>query len=276
MTTPYEEVQRYHRAMTPPLIDIGINLTHDSYDADRPAVLARARAAGLVHLVITGTSVEGSEQAAQLAATDRAFLSATAGVHPHHAHDLTAAGLPALRALLDHPSVRAVGECGLDYFRDYSPRDEQRRAFEWQLQLATERGLPVFLHQRDAHADFLAMLKAAGPLPPCVAHCFTGTLAEAEDYLALGLHIGITGWICDERRGMHLQEVVRRIPADRLMIETDGPYLLPRTLSPKPASRRNEPAFLTEVARVVAAARGEPVASLATSSSAVAARFFGL
>ena len=139
-----------------------------------------------------------------------------------------------------------------------------------------ERGLPVFLHQRDAHADFLAILKAAGPLPPCVAHCFTGSVAEAEDYLALGLCIGITGWICDERRGGHLAEVVARIPADRLMIETDGPYLLPRTLSPKPASRRNEPAFLTEVARVVAAARGESVTSLGASTTATATRFFGL
>ena len=124
------------------------------------------------------------------------------------------------------------------------------------------------------HGDEFAMLKAAGPLPPCVAHCFTGTLAEAEDYLALGLNIGITGWICDERRGGHLHDVVRRIPVDRLMIETDGPYLLPRTLSPKPASRRNEPAFLTEVARVVAEARGESVASLAASSTEVTTRFF--
>jgi TatD DNase family protein len=262
--------------MIAPLIDIGINLTHDSYDSDRAGVLARARAAGLVHLIITGTTLSGSAQAVELATTDPTFLSATAGVHPHHAHEFSKADLPALRALLDHPCVRAVGECGLDYFRDYSPRTEQRRAFEWQLELAIDRGLPVFLHQRDAHEDFLAVLKAAGPLPPCVAHCFTGTLAEAEDYLALGLNIGITGWICDERRGGHLHEVVRKIPADRLMIETDGPYLLPRTLSPKPSSRRNEPAFLTEVARVVAEARDESVAALATSTSQVAKRFFRL
>jgi len=261
--------------MHPPLIDIGINLTHDSYDADRAAVLQRARDAGLVHLVITGASLEGAEHAAALADSDPTFLSATAGVHPHHASELTHATRSRLAEAMSHPRVRAAGECGLDYFRDYSPRSDQRQAFEWQLEMAIERGLPVFLHQRDAHADFVAVLKAAGPLPPCVAHCFTGSVQEAEEYLAMGLHIGITGWICDERRGRHLEDVVRRIPEDRLMIETDGPYLLPRTLQPKPASRRNEPAFLPAVARVIAAARGESVAALAAHTTQTAARFFG-
>ena len=262
--------------MTAPLIDIGINLTHDSFDADRPELLARARAAGLVHLVITGASLEGSEKALALARTDPSFLSATAGVHPHAASELNSETKPRLLASLDDPTLKAAGECGLDYFRDYSPRADQRRAFEWQLERAIERRLPLFLHQRDAHADFLAVLKAAGPLPPAVAHCFTGTQAEAEDYLALGLHIGITGWICDERRGQHLLDVVRMIPDDRLMIETDGPYLLPRTLHPKPSSRRNEPAFLPEVARVVAAARGQLPEALAESTTQTASRFFRL
>jgi TatD DNase family protein len=262
--------------MPAPLIDIGINLTHDSFDADRDAVLARARAAGLVHCVITGASLAGSAAAVALAGEDPGFLSATAGVHPHHASELTRETLSQLAALFDQPIVRAAGECGLDYFRDYSPRKDQRQAFEWQLELAIARQRPIFLHQRDAHADFLAVLDAAGPLPPCVAHCFTGSIAEAEAYLERGLYIGITGWICDERRGRHLEEVVRIVPADRLMIETDGPYLLPRTLAPKPASRRNEPAFLPEVARVVAAARGESVESLAHSTTQTAARFFGL
>jgi TatD DNase family protein len=262
--------------MISPLIDIGINLTHDSFDADRTEVLARARAAGLIHLVITGASLEGSEQALALARTDPAFLSATAGIHPHHASELTSATHARLLAVLDAPDLRAAGECGLDYFRDYSPRPDQRRAFEWQLERAIERRLPLFLHQRDAHEDFLAVLKAAGPLPPAVAHCFTGTPAQAEDYLELGLHIGITGWICDERRGQHLVDVVRMIPEDRLMIETDGPYLLPRTLHPKPTSRRNEPAYLGEVARVVATARGTPIETLAHTTSQTAARFFRL
>ncbi|MBS0396703.1 MAG: TatD family hydrolase [Proteobacteria bacterium] len=260
-----------------PLVDIGINLAHDSFDADRDAVIARARRAGLVHLVVTGSSAPSSALAAGLAAAHPGLLSATAGVHPHHALELDEAALATLRSLLARTEVVAVGECGLDYFRDYSPRDAQRRAFERQLALAVETGKPLFLHQRDAHADFVAMLRAAGPgLPRAVAHCFTGTAEQAEEYLALGLHIGITGWICDERRGQHLAEVARRIPASRLMLETDGPYLLPRTLKPRPASRRNEPQYLTEVCRTVAAARAEEPRALALATSRTAAAFFGL
>jgi TatD DNase family protein len=259
-----------------PLVDIGINLTHDSYDADRERVLARAKAAGIAHLIVTGSSLASSPAAARLAATDPAFLSATAGVHPHHASELGPAEIPQLAELLALPHVVAVGECGLDYYRDLSPRTAQRRAFELQLALAARTRKPLFLHQRDAHADFIDMLAERGPrAPSAVAHCFTGTRAEAEEYLALGLYIGITGWICDERRGRHLQEVVRHVPADRLMLETDGPYLLPRTLRPKPASRRNEPAYLAEVCRVVAAARRESPETVARASSATAVAFFG-
>lgn len=261
----------------PPLIDIGINLTHDSYDADRDAVLARARAVGVTRLVVTGSSLASSPAAAALAARHPGVLWSTAGVHPHHAVELDASHRPALEALLARPEVVAVGECGLDYYRDLAPREAQRRAFELQLALSLESGKPLFLHQRDAHEDFLAMLRACGPrLPAAVAHCFTGSRAEAEAYLELGLHIGITGWICDERRGAHLLEVVARIPAERLMLETDGPYLLPRTLRPKPKTRRNEPAYLPEVCRVVAEARGETPESLARSTTRTAARFFGL
>ncbi len=269
--------ERYHSPMQrPPLVDIGINLTHETFESDRVEVLERARAAGLVHLVVTGSSVECSRAAQRLAAADLAFLSSTVGVHPHHAAELDLAALSELQALVGLPGVAAVGECGLDYFRDIAPRPVQRLAFERQLELSIATRKPLFLHQREAHEDFIAILKSAGgALPPAVAHCFTGTVEEAEAYLELGLHIGITGWICDERRGRHLTEVVRRIPAPRLMIETDGPYLLPRTLRPKPASRRNEPAFLAEVCRVVAAARGETAAVLAATTTATAAQFFG-
>ena len=260
-----------------PLVDIGINLTHESYDADRAEVLARARRAGLVHLVVTGSSLASSPAAARLAATDPDFLSATAGVHPHHAAELGPEGLAQLEALTRHPQVVAVGECGLDYFRDLAPRADQRRAFEAQVALAARTGKPLFLHQRDAHADFVAILKAAGAdRPRAVAHCFTGGRAEAEEYLAMGLCIGITGWICDERRGRHLEEVVRHVPPGRLMLETDGPYLLPRTLKPKPASRRNAPEYLPEVLAAVARARGEAPEALARATTATAQAFFGL
>jgi TatD DNase family protein len=257
------------------LIDIGVNLAHDSFDADRAAVMERARAAGVVQMVVTGASVEGTRKAIDLAAAHRDVMFATAGVHPHHAADLNAEALEQLGAMAREPAVVAVGECGLDYFRDFSPRDVQRRAFAAQLELAANLDKPVFLHQRDAHADFLAILREHG-IRNGVAHCFTAGEAERDAYLALGLHIGITGWINDERRGLHLREVVKGIPADRLMLETDAPYLLPRDLKPLPKSRRNEPRFLPQVAQAVAAARGAELVTVAAESTATARRFFAL
>ncbi len=183
-----------------------------------------------------------------------------------------------LEALARQPHVVAVGECGLDYFRDFSPRDVQRAAFARQLEIAARVGKPVFLHQRDAHEDFVAILRehASALAAGGVAHCFTGHAHELRDYLQLGLSIGITGWINDERRGAHLLPLMREIPAAKLMIETDGPYLLPRDLKPKPASRRNEPAYLPHIAATVARARGESVEQLAASSTAAARSFFRL
>ena len=258
-----------------PLIDIGVNLAHDSYDGDRDAVIARALAAGVVQMIVTGSSAASSRAAISLSRQHPGQLFATAGVHPHHATELTAAVLAELRQLALEPQVVAVGECGLDYYRNYSPRAAQQQAFHRQLELAGESGKPVFLHQRDAHEDFIAILREHGAtIAGGVAHCFTGGAAELESYLELGLAIGITGWICDERRGSHLLQLVRRIPAERLLLETDGPYLLPRDLIPKPASRRNEPVYLPHIAAVVAQARGEPLETLARSSTEAARRLF--
>jgi TatD DNase family protein len=257
------------------LIDIGINLAHDSFDADRDAVLARARDAGVVQMIVTGSSEESTAKACDLARAHPGMLFSTAGVHPHHAADLTAEALPALEAAAREHEVVAVGECGLDYFRDFSPRELQRRAFGWQLEIAAKVGKPVFLHQRDAHDDFLAILKEHR-VTRGVAHCFTGGEAERDAYLALGLHIGITGWINDERRGKHLRDVVKGIPADRLMLETDAPYLLPRDIKPAPKSRRNEPHYLPYVARAVAVARGESVENVASASTRTSRAFFAV
>src|SRR6185295_10036315 len=229
------------------LIDIGINLSHDSFDADRDAVMTRARDAGVVQMVVTGSSEESTARALSLARAHPGRLFSTAGVHPHHAADVTPETLPVLDQAAREREVVAVGECGLDYFRDFSPRDLQRLAFGWQLEIAAKLGKPVFLHHRDAHEDFIAILKEHR-VQRGVAHCFTAGEKERDAYLDLGLHIGITGWICDERRGTHLREVVKGIPSDRLMIETDAPYLLPRDLKPAPKSRRNEPQFLPHVA----------------------------
>lgn len=264
-----------------PLIDIGINLTHDSYDGDREAVLQRALDSGVVQLIVTGASVEGSRAAVALARAAPRILRATAGCHPHHAIDLDAAAHATISELAEDPLVVAVGETGLDYHRNFSAPREQRLAFERQLLLASRLGKPLFLHERDAHDDFMAMLRehaAALPSqngrPRAVLHCFTGTATQLDACLDFGLSIGITGWICDERRGVHLRELVGRIPVGRLMIETDGPYLLPRDLDPKPASRRNEPMYLAHIARVVAALRHETVDELAAHTTATAREFF--
>jgi TatD DNase family protein len=190
---------------------------------------------------------------------------------------LTREALSELEELARQPEVVAAGECGLDYFRDFSPRPAQREAFHHQLELAARVGKPVFLHQRDAHEDFLAILREhRRTLVAGITHCFTGGRPELIAYLDLGFAIGITGWICDERRGAHLLPLMKEIPADRLLLETDGPYLLPRDLSPKPASRRNEPAYLPHIAAVVARARGESVERLGQSSTAAARALFSL
>jgi TatD DNase family protein len=257
------------------IIDIGVNLAHDSFDHDREHVIREAQAAGVTRMVVTGSSVESTRAAIALVEQHPSIFRCTAGLHPHHAHELDATRLQQLRELASSPQVVAVGECGLDYFRNFSPHADQRRAFEQQLDLAVELGKPVFLHQRDAHEDFLAVMREYRPrLAGGVAHCFTAGVAEAEAYLALDLYIGVTGWICDERRGLHLREVVRRVPADRLVIETDAPYLLPRDLSPRPKSRRNEPKYLPSVLQAVADARGEPAAQVAAATTRNALSLF--
>ena len=262
--------------MHPTLVDIGLNLAHDSFDHDRDHVVAAAAAVGVRHMVITGSTLDSTRAAIELARAAPDRFRATAGIHPHHAHEFHAADLPVLRELLQAPEVGAAGECGLDYFRNFSPHADQERAFRQQLELAAEVGKPVFLHQRDAHDAFMAILREYRPrLPAGVAHCFTGDGRELRDYLALDLFVGITGWICDERRGHHLRDLVRLVPADRLMIETDAPYLLPRDLTPKPQSRRNEPKYLPHILATVAACRDEAPEIVAAATTRNALRFFG-
>jgi TatD DNase family protein len=261
----------------PDLVDIGANLAHDSFDADRETVVARAAELGVRRIVVTGSSAESSLAAAALAAARPGRLYATAGVHPHHASDYSAPVHDTLLELAGHPAVVAVGECGLDYFRNFSPREAQRNAFVAQLELAASTRLPVFLHQRDAHADFVDILTPVlGRISRGVAHCFTGGREELRQYLDLGLYIGVTGWICDERRGAALRHAAADIPLDKLMLETDAPYLLPRTLEPKPKTRRNEPMYLREVLRVVAECMGLSENAVASASTENSERFFGL
>lgn len=259
------------------LIDIGCNLTHDSFDSDRDEVLARAHDAGVAQMIVTGASADGSRAALQLALDHPGTLFATAGVHPHRAADYDDETDALLRELSSENVVVAVGETGLDYFRDFSPRDIQREVFQRQLEIGRESRLPLFLHMRDAHEDFYAILRETrDQLSDVVVHCFTGKRDEMHAYLDLDCHIGITGWICDERRGTHMKEFLAEIPADRLLVETDAPYLKPRNLRPRVKSHRNEPRWLPWIVGTLAAVRHEHPEKLAAQTTANARRFFRL
>jgi TatD DNase family protein len=262
------------------LVDIGVNLEHRSFERDRAEVIKRAANAGVTTLVLTGTSVRTSERVLQLAeeAPPDVKMYSTAGVHPHDARTCNDGTIATLRQLAQNPRVVAIGECGLDFNRDFSPRPVQERWFEAQVALACELNLPLFLHERDAHERFCQIIEKYRPKLTAggVVHCFTGDERELQKYLALDLHIGITGWICDERRGQHLLELVRQIPLDRLMLETDAPFLTPRNIQPRPKDSRNEPAYLIHVLRAVARSTGKPVNEIASATTATARNFFGL
>ncbi|HZM36774.1 MAG TPA: TatD family hydrolase [Burkholderiales bacterium] len=255
------------------MIDIGANLTHSAFRDDLGEVLARARQAGVDTVIVTGTTVAESLVASEIA--EKHALYATAGVHPHHARDCNDATVPALRRIAEHPRVVAIGECGLDFNRNYSPHPDQEKWFVAQLELGLSLGRPLFLHSRDAHPRFSQIIHSYKP-PLAVAHCFTGGKEELHAYLDLGLYIGITGWICDERRGKPLLALLRDIPADRLLLETDAPYLTPRDMRPQPKARRNEPAFLPHVLNAVARALGRAPEEVAAETTRNARHFFRL
>ena len=271
---------------------------NSSFERDREEVVKSAAEAGVSPLIITGSGERSSLEAALYASRYNAGVSGadkggvgkscalytTAGVHPHEAKNCGNHTMDFLRELVLEKSARgtgadsvviAIGECGLDYNRDFSPRDIQRRWFVKQAELAAEFSLPLFLHERDAFIDFSIILKEhIKAIPAAVVHWFTGTGDELEYYLSLGCYIGVTGWICDERRGRHLRELVKIIPGDRLMLETDSPYLLPRDLPFKVRNKRNEPRFLTHVAETVAECVGKEPEALARETVANSKRFF--
>jgi len=261
----------------PTLIDIGANLGHSSFSHDLDQVLAAARDAGIGHIIVTGTDLESIEAAHELAVRFPEQLTFTAGFHPHVASSFDDDARRAIERFAGMSQMVAIGETGLDFNRNYSPHEAQEFAFESHLELASQIGKPLFLHQRDAHERFLPILKSwRNKLCGGVVHCFTDTREALRDYLDLDMHIGITGWVCDERRGRDLQEIVGDIPDDRLLLETDAPYLLPRNIRPRPDTRRNEPKYLVEVLEMAARCRGQESAELAALTSANATRLFGI
>ncbi|MBL4823242.1 MAG: TatD family hydrolase [Colwellia sp.] len=239
------------------MIDIGVNLTNKRFDKDRDELILRAKNQGVEQLLITGTSVYESQQALALCQHYQQLfpntLFTTAGVHPHDADGVSDDYLAQLRQLAKQPEVKAIGECGLDFNRNFSAPAQQLKVFKEQVGLAAELNMPLFLHQRDAFSPWFSTLKPfINQIPAMVAHCFTGNKKELAQCLAANMYIGITGWLCDERRGKELQELIKLIPLNRLLIETDAPYLTPRTIRPRPKSSRNEPSYLPYIVQQIA------------------------
>jgi TatD DNase family protein len=257
------------------LLDIGVNLMSRSFNTDRERVFQDAIDAGVCPLIITGASVADSAAAQKYAERKQGNCYSTAGVHPHDAKSCGHQTIDKLKELLQHHEVVAVGECGLDYNRDFSPRPVQREWFEKQVQLAVELKKPLFLHERDAFEDFFSIIeKNNAGITKMVVHCFTGTEKELSKYLELGCYIGITGWICDERRGTHLLSLVKKIPADKLLLETDAPFLIPRTM-PR-GNGRNEPKNLVHIAKHLSNILGKDFEVLAEETYRNSCEFFGI
>lgn len=260
-----------------PLVDIGVNFFDKAFADDLDEVLELAQLAGVTGLLLTGTDLDNSEQALKLANQHPNLLCSTAGVHPHSAADWTKSTAATLQDLLAEPACVAVGETGLDFNRNFSTPKQQQLAFEEQLTLAAETGKPLFLHERDAGVKMLEMLHTwRDSISGAVVHCFTGEKKTLFGYLDLDLYIGITGWVCDERRGTHLWPLLPSIPLNRLLIESDSPWLIPRNLKPRPKKYRNEPAYLPWVLQQIAQLYALPVQEIATLTSTNAQRLFNL
>ncbi|MDO6685576.1 MULTISPECIES: TatD family hydrolase [unclassified Agarivorans] len=245
------------------MFDIALNLTSSQFDKDRTEVVERAQQSGINGMLLLASDMQESQAVSELALQWPNLCYATAGVHPHDAKSVSVEQLAELKPLLVQSQVVAVGECGLDFNRDFSPRPQQEAIFEAQLALAAELHMPVVMHERDAHQRFIDILTPwRDKLPGAVLHCFTSDQAALKACLDLDIYIGITGWVCDERRGQDLQQRVTEIPDNRLLLETDAPYLLPRDLTPKPKSRRNEPCYLGHIYQRVADLRQQDVFEL--------------
>lgn len=259
------------------LIDIGLNLMHSSFKKDREEIIEEAKKVGVTKSIITGTNVKSSQIASEYASKFPDTLYSTSGVHPHDAKTCNEETLKILEENAKKDSVVAIGECGLDYNRDFSPRDVQRFWFEKQVQLAEKLDMPLFLHEREAHDDLYAILEKYPEIAKkAVVHCFTGTSKEAESYIDLGCYIGVTGWICDMKRGKSLQEAVKVIPSERLMIETDAPFLIPKNFDKKPKKNRNEPKYLPHILKTIAYYKDEDVEKLAKIVKENTEKFFNI
>lgn len=263
----------------PPCTDIGVNLMHKQFDRDREDVIERAHAAGITRMLITCTNLEESARGIEFCHAWEDGFWCTAGVHPHDAKDTDPDWLARLAELAINPEVKAVGEIGLDFKRNFSPPEVQIETFRAQLEFAVEIGKPVFVHDRDSDGKVFELLsEQARELSGVVVHCFTGTGGDLTRYLDSGFYIGITGWVCDLRRGRVLRDLVVNIPLDQLLVETDAPFLIPADTMSNTASnrRRNEPAFLKFVIESIAELHQRDPTEIARASHHNASTLFDL
>jgi TatD DNase family protein len=256
------------------LVDTHAHLDADEFDVDRDEVIARAHDAGVTTIITVGTGVESSERSIKLAEHYPGIMAAV-GVHPHTAGTVIETDIESIARLARHEKVVAIGEIGLDFYRDYSPHDSQLRVFQQQLEMAARLGLPSVIHCREAHEEMLATLRDwTGQHPerqsPGIIHCFMGDAETARQYLKMGFYLSLGGYITyPVNRNAH--DVIRFIPADRLMVETDCPFLTPQRYR----GQRNEPAYVRYTAEELAEIRGVPLEALAHETTENARRLFG-
>ena len=216
------------------LIDGGVNLTNPKFFRDTDQAIARALATGVNKMVVTGLKVVGSKHAVTLSRSHPNICYAAVGVHPHFVKDDWVEGKTAdqLEAMIKLPQVVPVGECGLDYNRNFSPAEEQVAAFVGQVELAVKHCKPLLVHERESQEKVLQVLKTyEGRLPPVVIHCFTGTSEQVKVYVEQGFYIGVTGFLCKEKHGEHLRRAIQdgTLPLDRIVVQTNAPYMIPNT-----------------------------------------------
>ncbi|MFZ5569353.1 MAG: TatD family hydrolase [Thermodesulfobacteriota bacterium] len=255
--------QKGTEKMEQKLFDSHCHLDDASFSADLPEVMARGARAGVKAVMTVGITLETSEHAIALA-EKYSGVYASIGIHPHDAAECSEKSLGRLKQLARHPKVRAWGETGLDFNRMFSPQQDQEHWFHRQIEIADELDLPLIFHERDSGGRFLDILKSHHRRSRRgVVHCFSGTVEEMRNYVDMGLHIGITGILTNRQRGEQLREMVPEIPGDRLVVETDAPYLTPTP--ERNRFRRNEPAFVRSTFLKLAAVRGEEPAALAAT-----------
>ena len=258
------------------LFDVGVNLYSKQFKHDTQGMLDRALEAGVESMIAIASDVDESVKLHQSAPILMPKVWTTAGIHPHQASTFDTTSIDALRVCLKDSRCIAIGECGLDYNRMFSSESEQRVAFSHQIELAIELGVPLYLHQRDAHDEFVSVLRAQFGHKDVlgVIHCFTENRARLREYLDMGLYIGVTGWVCDERRGRDLRDALSYIPKDRLLVETDAPYLKPRGYTGIFKTKRNEPCLLPFIAEFIAKQTGAELAHLIEQTTENTHRLF--